>query len=175
MYYYQPFHCATFVKHLELDWMAEYANANQGIMPESHNIRVQYMEIAIANTFPGKDAFCPVLYIRWTPPNQICQCQECLPARNPVLTFSKSCNNTHQWILCHQAQEYVVVLATYYKYLHGWAECDDGFIPTIKQNSKIPIVPVRPVVVPAKLVWANAVSDWIDRVWLENGHVDLGT
>jgi len=44
LYYYQPFHCPTSVEHLGLDWKVEYANANQGIMPECQNICVQYTE-----------------------------------------------------------------------------------------------------------------------------------
>jgi len=38
LYYRQPFHCPTSVKHLGLDCKVEYTDANQGIMPESHNI-----------------------------------------------------------------------------------------------------------------------------------------
>jgi hypothetical protein len=54
LYYRQPFHNPTSVEHLGLDCKVEYTNANQGIMPEAHNIRVQYMrseENDLENTF----------------------------------------------------------------------------------------------------------------------------
>jgi len=41
LYYHQPFHNPTSVECLGLDCKVEYTNANQGIMPESHNIWVQ--------------------------------------------------------------------------------------------------------------------------------------
>jgi len=43
LYYCQPFRNPTLVEHLGLDCKVEYTNANQGIMPEAHNIWVQYM------------------------------------------------------------------------------------------------------------------------------------
>lgn len=36
-YYCRPCHCPTCVECLELDCKVEYSNANQGIIPESHN------------------------------------------------------------------------------------------------------------------------------------------
>jgi hypothetical protein len=53
-YYCQPFHNPTSVEHLRPDCKVEYPNANQGIMPEAHNICVQYMQSAESyfdNTF----------------------------------------------------------------------------------------------------------------------------
>jgi hypothetical protein len=38
LYYRQPFHCPTSVERLGLDCKVEYMDANQGIMPECHNI-----------------------------------------------------------------------------------------------------------------------------------------
>jgi hypothetical protein len=52
-YYLQPFHCPTSVERLGLDCKVQYTNANQGIIPESHNIWVQYTESDIDNTFQG--------------------------------------------------------------------------------------------------------------------------
>jgi len=40
LYYSQPFHNSTSVERLGLDCKVDYTNANQGIMPESHNIWV---------------------------------------------------------------------------------------------------------------------------------------
>jgi hypothetical protein len=63
----------------------------------------------------------------WTPPNQILQCVEHLPAGNTISTLSKRCKKTEQWILHPQVQEYAVVIATKCKDPHGWTNCVDGF------------------------------------------------
>ena len=97
LYYHQPFHCPTSVERLGLDWKVEYTNANQGIMPESHNIWVQCTESDLDNTFQGCVLSFPVEFFSWTPPNQILQIQECLPARNTIPTFSKRCKKTEQY------------------------------------------------------------------------------
>jgi len=63
LYYCQPFHCPKSVEHLGLDCKVEYINANQGIMPEAHNIRVQYTqseENDLDNTFQGRIPSFPV-------------------------------------------------------------------------------------------------------------------
>ena len=44
LYYRQPFHNPTSVEHLGLDCKVEYTNANQRVMPEAHNIWVQYTQ-----------------------------------------------------------------------------------------------------------------------------------
>jgi len=54
LYYRQPFHNSTSDEYLGLDCNVEYTNANQGIMSEAHNIRVQYTqseENDLDNTF----------------------------------------------------------------------------------------------------------------------------
>jgi hypothetical protein len=74
LYYCQAFHNPTSVEHLGLDCKVEYTNANQGIMPEPHNIWVQYTQSEgndLDNTFQGRIPSFPVLYLSWTPPNQI--------------------------------------------------------------------------------------------------------
>jgi len=94
LYYHQPFHCPTSVEHLGLDCKVDCTNANQGIMPEAHNIWVQYMqreENDLNNTFQGRIPSCPVLYFSWTPPNQILQFHECLPAGKALSTFTMRC------------------------------------------------------------------------------------
>jgi len=53
LFYLQPFHCPTSVEHLGLDCKVEYTNANHGIMPETHNIWVQYTERNLDNNFQG--------------------------------------------------------------------------------------------------------------------------
>jgi hypothetical protein len=73
LYDRQPFHCPTFVERQGLDCKIEYTDANQGIMPESHNIWVQYMDSDLNNTFQGRVRSFPVLYFSWTPQNQIPQ------------------------------------------------------------------------------------------------------
>jgi len=93
-YYHQPFHCPTSVEHLGLDCKIEYTNANQGIMPESHNIWVPYMDSDLDNTCQGRVPSLPVLYYSWTPLNQILQFQENLRAGKRILTFSKRCKKT---------------------------------------------------------------------------------
>jgi hypothetical protein len=176
LYYHQPFHCPTSVERLGLDCKVEYTDANQGIMPESHNIWVQYTDSDLDNTFQGRVPSFPVLYFSWTPPNQILQFQERLPAGKSISTFSKRCKKTQQWILRPQPQEYAVVIPTKYKDPHGWADCVDGFIRVVKQTDKMHIIPVGAIVGPAHLVRENnAASDRIDNVWLVNNHVDLDT
>jgi len=176
LYYRQPFHCPTSVERLGLDCKVEYTDANQGIMPESHNICVQYTDSDLDNTFEGRVPSFPVLYFSWTPPNQILQFQERLPAGKSKSTFSKRCKKTQQWILRSQPQEYVVVISTKYKNPDGWGDYVDGFVQVVKQTDKMHIVPVRAIVGPAQLVQENnAALDRIDSVWLVNNHVDLDT
>jgi len=176
--YRQPFHNPTSVERLGLDCKVEYTNANQGIMPEAHNIWVQYTqseENDLENTFQGRIPCFPVLYFSWTPPNQILQFQEPLPAGKAVSTFSKRYKITEQWVLCPQAQEYVVVIPTKYKNLHGWADCVDWFIRVVKQMNKMHNVPVGAIVGPAHLVRENAALGGMDSVWFVNNQVDLDT
>jgi len=151
-YYCQLFHCPTSVKHLGLHCKVEYANANQGIMPESDNIWVRYMESDLDNTFEGQVPSFPLLYFSWTQPNQILQCQEFLPTRKTILTLSTRCKKTQHWILHPQVQEYSVVVPTIYREPHGWADCVDGFIWVVKQTDVILIVPVGAIVGPAHLL-----------------------
>ena len=150
-YYRQPLYCPTAVECLGLDCKVEYMDANQGIMPLSHNIWVQYTESDLDNTFQGRVPSFPVLYFRWTPPNQILQFQERLPAGKSISTFSKRFKKTEQWILHPQPQENAVVIPTKYKDQHGWADCIDGFIRVVKQTDKMHIVPVGAIVGPVHL------------------------
>jgi len=117
-------------------------DANQGIMPESHDIWVQYTHSDLNNTFQGRVPSSPVLYFSWSAPNQILQFQERLPTGISISTFSKRCKKTQQWILRPQPQEYAVVISTKYKDPHGWADGFDGFIWVVKQTNKMHIVPV---------------------------------
>jgi len=96
LYYCQSFHCPTSVERLGLHCKAEYTNANQGIMPETHNIWVQYMDSDLDNIFHGPVPSVPILYFTWTSPNQIIQIEEQLPARNMISTVSKWCKTTQQ-------------------------------------------------------------------------------
>jgi len=89
LYYRQPFHCPISVERLGLGCKVEYTYANQGIMPESHNIWVQYTDSDLDNTFQGQVPSFPVLHFGWTPPNQILQFQVCLPAGKSISIFSK--------------------------------------------------------------------------------------
>ena len=176
LYYHQPFHCPISVARLGLDCKVEYTNANQAIMPESHNIWVQYPDSDLDNTFQARVPSFPVLYFSWTPLNQILQFQEHLPARKTISTFYKRWKKTQRWISWHQAQEYAVVIPTKYKDPHGWADCVDGFTRVVKQTDTMhKVVPVRAIVGPAHLVQENAASDIIDSVWLVYNHVDFDT
>jgi len=178
LYYHQPFHNPTSVERLGLDCKIEYTNANQGIMPKSHNIWVQNMqseENDLDNTFQGQIPSFPVLYFSWTPPYQILQFQESLPAGNAISMFSKRCKKTQQWVLRPQAQEYTVVIPTKIKDHHGWADCVDGFIRVVKQTNKMHIVPVGAIVGPAHWVRENSALGGINCGWLVNKHVDLDT
>jgi hypothetical protein len=178
LYYRQAFHNPTSVEHPGLDCKVEYTNANRGIMPESHNIWVQYTQSEdndLDNTFQGQVPSFPVLYFSWTPLNQILQFQELLPAGKALSTLPKRCQMTQQRVLRPQAQEYVVVIQTMFKDLHGWADWVDGFIRVVKQTNKMHIVPVGTIVALAHLVRENAASGGIDSVWLVNNHVDLDT
>ena len=63
LYYRQPCHNPTSVKRLGLDCKADYTNANQRIMPEAHNIWVQYTqseENDLDITFQGQIQSFPV-------------------------------------------------------------------------------------------------------------------
>jgi len=122
LYYRQPFHCPTSVERLGLDCKVEYTNANQGIMPEAHNIWVQYTQSEgndFDNTFEGQIPSFPVLYFSWTPPNQILQFQARLPSGKAILTVSKRCKKTQHSVLRPQVQDYAVVIPTTLKDLHG--------------------------------------------------------
>jgi len=176
--YRQPYYNPTSVVSLGLDCNVEYTNANQAIMPEAHNIWVQYtqsQENDLDNTFEGWISFFPILYFCWTPLNQILQFQEHLPAGKSISTFSKRCKQTQQWVLHPQPQDYAVVMSMKFKDLHGWADCVDVFIRVVKQTNKMHIVPVGAIVGPAHLVWENAVSGGLDSIWHVNNHVDLDT
>jgi len=178
LYYHQPFHCPTSVERLGLDCKVEYTNANQGIMPEAHNIWVWNMQIEendLDNTYQGRLLSFPVLYFSWNPPNQIIQCQEPLPTGKAISTFSKRCKKTQQWVLRPQVQEYAVVIPTKFNDHHGWADCVDGFIQVVKQTNTMHIVPVGAIVRPAHLLRENAAVGGLDRVWLAVNHVDLDT
>jgi len=174
LYYYHPFHCPTCVEHLGHDYKVEYTNANQGIMPKSHNIWVQYRDSNLDNTFQGLVSSFPGLYFNWTPPNQILQFQEHLPGRMMISTCSKRCKNTQQWILRPQPQEYAVVIPTKYKDPHGWADCIDWFIWVIKKTDKVHNIPVGAIVGAAHLVQDNnAALDRINNVWLVYNNLDF--
>jgi len=178
LYYHQPFHNPTSVEHLGLDCKVEYTNANQGIMPEAHDIWVQYTqseENYLDNTFQWRIPSFPVLYLSWTPPNHILEFQERLPARKAILTFSKRCKMTQEWVLCPEAQEYAAVIPTKYKDCHGCADCVDRFIRVVKQTKPVHIVPIGAIVWPVHLVRENAALGGMDSVWLVNHHVDLDT
>jgi hypothetical protein len=71
LYKHQPIYCPTTVERLELNCKVEFTNANKGIIPESHNIWVQYMDIDLDNTFHGPVASFSVIYFSWTPWNYI--------------------------------------------------------------------------------------------------------
>ena len=143
LYYRQPFHCPTSVERLGLDCKVEYTDANQGIMPESHNICVQYTDSDLDNTFEGRVPSFPVLYFSWTPQNQILQFQERLPARKVLSAFSMMCQTTSRWVLRPQAQEYAVVIPIMYKDVQGWADCVDGFIRIVKHRNKCILYPLE--------------------------------
>jgi len=165
LYYRQPFHCPLSVEHHVLKYKIEYTDANQGIMPESRNMWVQYTDSDLDNTFQGRVPSFPVLYFSWTPPNQILQFQKHLSTGKLISTFSKRCKKTQQWILHPQCQEYVVVIPTKYKDPHGWADCVDRFIRVVKQTDTVHIVPDGAMVGPAHLVREKyAASDRIHSV-----------
>jgi len=93
-YYRQPFHCPTSVERLGLDCKVEYTDAIQGVMPEYHNIWVEYSDSDLDNTFQGPVPSIPALSLSWTLPNQILQFQESLPAGLRISTFSKRCKKS---------------------------------------------------------------------------------
>jgi hypothetical protein len=174
--YHQPLHNPTSVEHLGLDCKVEYTNANQQIMPQFHNIWVQYTqseENHLDNTFQGQVPSLPVLYLSWTPPNQILQYQNLQPPGRALSTISKRCQTTQQCASRPQAQEHAVVIPTMFKALHGWADCVYRFIQVVKQMNKMHTVPIGAIVGPAHLVRQNAALGSIDSIRLVNIHVDL--
>jgi len=147
-------------------------------MPEAHNISVQHTqseENDLHNTLQGRIPAIPEFYFSWTPPNQILQLQERLPAGNAIFTFSKRFKKTQQWVICPQAQEYAVVIPTQYKDRHGWADYIDGFIWVVKQTNEMQIVPIGVIVGLAQWVQENAALGVNECVWLVNDHVHLDT
>jgi hypothetical protein len=62
VYHHYPYHCPVSVEHLGLDCKVEYTDVNQGIMPESHDIWVQYTDSELDNTFQGRVPSFAVLY-----------------------------------------------------------------------------------------------------------------
>jgi hypothetical protein len=171
-YYHQPFHRCTSVERLGLHCKVEYTDANEGIIPESHNMWVQYTESNLDNTFEGRVPSFPVLYCSRTPPNQILKFQGHLPTGKAICIFSKRFKKTQQWILCTQVLEYAVVIPTMYKHAYGWADGVDGYILDFKLTDIMHIVPVGAIVGPPQLVRENVASDRIDSVRLVNNHVD---
>ena len=178
LYYCQPFHNPTCVECLGLDSKVEYTNAYQGIMPESHNISVQYMqseESDLDNTFQGQILCFPVLYFSWTPWNQILQFKNHLPAGKAMSTFCTRFKMTQQCIIRHQAQEYGVVTPTKYNDLQDWADCVDRVIWVVKPMNEMHIVAVGAIVELACQVWETAASSGIDILLLVNNHVIIDT
>jgi hypothetical protein len=125
--------------------------------------------------FQGRIPSSPVLYFSWTQQKWILQFQNHLAAEKPLSTLSNRCQKTQQWVLCSEAQEYLVVISTKYKHLYGWTDCVDGFIWVVKQTNKIHIVPIGTVGELGHLVREKGTSGGIDSVWLVNNHVDLDT
>jgi len=171
LYNCQPFHYPTSVECLAIDCKVDCINANLKIMPESHNIWVQYTECVLDNSFQGKVCSFPVVCFSWTPPNKVLRFQKYLLARRTIPTFSMCCTKTHQWILCPEAQEYAVVIPTKYKHRRGWADCVVRLLQILKQTKEIHIVCFGAMVALVHCVWENATSAIINSVWLVNNHV----
>ena len=174
LYHHELFRSPPSVESVGLDRNVEYTNSNQGIMPESHNIWVQYMDSDLNNTSQGRVPSFPVLYHSLTAQIHILQFQERLHIRK-ISTFSKRCKKTQQSTLHPQAQEYVVVIPPNYEHPHSGADCVDGFIRGFKQTNQMHIVHVGAIVGSAHLVQENAASDRIYSIWLVNNHVNLDT
>jgi len=71
LYYHHPFYCPTSVERLGLDCTVQYTNGNQGNMPASYSIWVEYMDSDLDNTFHGRVLSCLVLLFSLAPLNQI--------------------------------------------------------------------------------------------------------
>ena len=176
--YHQPFPSPTSVECLGLNYKVQYSNANQGIIPESHNIWVQLTENDendLVNTFQGQVPAIPVLYFPWTPPDQNLWFEECLPAGKTITTLLKMCRITQQSISCLQAPEYAVLTPPNDIYLHSWADWVAGVSWVVIQTNMMHILPIRAIVGLAHFVRENAASDRIDSTWLEDNHVDCGS
>jgi hypothetical protein len=111
-FYRQLFYCPTSVECLGLECKVEYTHANQEIVPEPHDIYVQYTDSDLDYTFQGQISSFPILYFSQTPLNRILQYQESLPSGKAISTFSTWCKMTQRWILRPQDQEYAVVIPT---------------------------------------------------------------
>ena len=82
---------------------------------------------------------------------------------------------TQQCVLHPQDQDYVVMIPTQNTDPQCYADSIDKFISVVKLYNTVDILPVNAMVGLAKLVWENAVSDWINSVWLVNDQVKLDT
>jgi len=123
---YQPFERANSVYYLGLEFIVEYTNGNQGIMPESHNNRVQCMpskENHLHNIFKLSVPACPGINFRSIPWNLTFHLQESLSARNMISTYSRRFKKTQWCVLSAQTWQYEVVIITTYKDSYGWANC----------------------------------------------------
>lgn len=60
LYYRQPFNCPISVEHLGLHCKVDYTDANQRIMPESHDICVRHVKVTLIT--PSKAEFILFLY-----------------------------------------------------------------------------------------------------------------
>jgi len=164
LYYCQPFHCPTSVERLGLDSKVEYSNANQGIMPESHNIWVQYTDSDLDNTSQGWLAYISCIILQLDSGESDPPISGVPAHRKKISTLSKRRRKTQQWVVHPQTQEYAVVIPTRYKDPHGWVDCVDRFIRVVERTDKMHIVLVRAIVGPADLLRENAASDRNDSV-----------
>lgn len=97
-----PFHNTISIVHWGHDCKPEYMNGNQGIMPESHYIWVQYMPSQVYNldnSFQWPIPSCPVQNYCGAAPNQLVHFQQHLPYGPMILTFSMQCNMSPHWQL----------------------------------------------------------------------------
>jgi len=138
LYYCQSLHRTTSVECLGHNCNVQYTNANQGIMPESQHICVEYAECEdnhFDDTFQGQVLSFPVLYFSWNQLNQIEQFEDCLPTGKMKLIFSKRSMYTEQLVLYPPVGECVVVIPTLYHDPLGWVDCTVGFMQVVTQTN----------------------------------------
>jgi len=120
LYYYQPFHNLISVERLGLDCTVEYTNANQWIIPEVHNICVQYM-LSEENDLetPSKDeSFFSCIILQLDSTKSDPPISGASTSRESNIALLEEQQEYSEMGITSSTQQYGVVIPTKYQDLH---------------------------------------------------------